>query len=192
MHKIGASLTLKLVGLVGIFAALPIVLYGQFESADRQMRDLVTRAIQDRSRMIGHALAPALDKVNAPGSEQLNAELAKFAIDGTVLRLMLQPAAGGVDRHRRRHRGPRAQDRHGRRASGRRRAADAAGPPALLDQVAQQDREDPVAVDEVAGVGGHDRPPRCTRDCCRYCLFGLVIVCERFRTTCDGPDHLDF
>ena len=95
MHKIGASLTLKLVGLVGIFAALPIVLYGQFESADRQMRDLVTRAIQDRSRMIGHALAPALDKVNAPGSEQLNAELAKFAIDGTVLRLMLQPAAGG-------------------------------------------------------------------------------------------------
>ena len=95
MHKVGASLTLKLVGLVGIFAALPIVLYGQFESADRQMRELVTRAIQDRSRMIGHALAPALDKVNAPGSEQLNAELAKIAIDGTVLRLMLQPAAGG-------------------------------------------------------------------------------------------------
>ena len=58
MHKIGASLTLKLVGLVGIFAALPIVLYGQFESADRQMRELVTRAIQDRSKMIGHALAP--------------------------------------------------------------------------------------------------------------------------------------
>jgi hypothetical protein len=59
-RRLGASLTLKLVGLVGIFIALPIVLYSQFESADRQMRDLVTRAIQDRSKLIGHALAPVL------------------------------------------------------------------------------------------------------------------------------------
>ena len=36
------------------------MLYSQFESADRQMRDLVTRAIQDRSKLIGHALAPVL------------------------------------------------------------------------------------------------------------------------------------
>src|SRR6202012_2011432 len=41
-RQLGASLTVKLVGLVGIFIALPIVLYGQFEDADRQMRDLVT------------------------------------------------------------------------------------------------------------------------------------------------------
>jgi two-component system sensor histidine kinase ChvG len=41
------------------------VLYGQFETADRQMRDLVTRAIQDRSKLIGHALAPVLDKADA-------------------------------------------------------------------------------------------------------------------------------
>ena len=59
-RRLGASLTLKLVGLVGIFIALPIVLYSQFESADRQMRDLVTRAIQDRSKLIGHALTPVL------------------------------------------------------------------------------------------------------------------------------------
>ncbi len=44
--------------LVAIFVALPVVLYGQFESADRQMRDLVTRAIQDRSALISEALAP--------------------------------------------------------------------------------------------------------------------------------------
>jgi two-component system sensor histidine kinase ChvG len=80
-------------GLVGIFVALPIVLYGQFESADRQMRDLVTRAIQDRSKLIGHALAPVLRKVEPGTSVALNEELAKFTSDGTVLKLMLQPIA---------------------------------------------------------------------------------------------------
>ncbi len=80
-------------GLVGIFVALPIVLYGQFESADRQMRDLVTRAIQDRSKLIGHALAPVLRKIEPGTNVALNEELAKFTSDGTVLKLMLQPAA---------------------------------------------------------------------------------------------------
>ncbi len=80
-------------GLVGIFVALPIVLYGQFESADRQMRDLVTRAIQDRSKLISHALAPVLRKVEPGTNVALNEELAKFSSDGTVLKLMLQPAA---------------------------------------------------------------------------------------------------
>ena len=92
MRRLGASLTLKLVALVGIFVALPIILYGQFESADRQMRDLVTRAIQDRSKLIGHALAPVLRKVEPGTSAPLNEELGKYTSDGTVLKLMLQPA----------------------------------------------------------------------------------------------------
>src|SRR4029077_7185055 len=65
----------------------------QFESADRQMRDLVTRAIQDRSKLIGHALAPVLRTAEPGNDAVLNTELGKFASDGTVLKLMLQPAA---------------------------------------------------------------------------------------------------
>src|SRR5438445_8113446 len=60
IRRLAASLTVKLVALVGIFVALPVVLYGQFESADRQMRELVTRAIRDRSGLIADALAPTL------------------------------------------------------------------------------------------------------------------------------------
>src|SRR2546430_2055558 len=93
IRRVAASLTLKLVALVGIFVALPIVLYGQFESADRQMRDLVTRAIQDRSSLIADALAPSL-KTMDPGSQAaLNANLAKYSSDGTILKLMFQPGA---------------------------------------------------------------------------------------------------
>jgi len=71
-----------------------VVLYGQFEHADHQMRDLVTRAIQDRSKLISHALAPVLDKAQSTADPALNAQLAKFTSDGTVLRLMLQPPDG--------------------------------------------------------------------------------------------------
>jgi two-component system sensor histidine kinase ChvG len=67
------------------------VLYSQFESADRQMRDLVTRAIQDRSKLISHALVPALRNLEPGDAGDLNAELAKFGSDGTVLKLMVQP-----------------------------------------------------------------------------------------------------
>ncbi|HEY4169711.1 MAG TPA: hypothetical protein VGM96_23170, partial [Reyranella sp.] len=57
------------------------------------MRDLVTRAIQDRSKLIGHALAPVLRTLEPGGDGIMNAELAKFASDGTVLRLMVQPVS---------------------------------------------------------------------------------------------------
>src|ERR1700694_5177245 len=75
LHRLAASLTLKLVALIGIFAALPVVLYGQFESADRQMRDLVTRALQDRSALIADALTPTLKNVDPKGQVALNADL---------------------------------------------------------------------------------------------------------------------
>lgn len=97
-RRLGASLTLKLIAIVGIFVALPIVLYGQFESVDRQTRDLVTRSIQDRSRLIAQALTPVLANMASPAQDVLNAELQKYGADGTILKLMLQPAAGQGDR----------------------------------------------------------------------------------------------
>lgn len=78
---------------MGIFIALPIVLYGQFESADRQMRELVTRAIQDRSSLIADALTPSLKSMDPTSQVSLNADLARYASDGTILKLMFQPAA---------------------------------------------------------------------------------------------------
>ncbi len=95
-RRLADSFTLKLVALIGIFVALPIVLYGQFESADRQMRDLVTRAIRDRSALIADALTPVLLNADRNGQVALNEDLAKYSSDGTVLKLMFQP---GEERH---------------------------------------------------------------------------------------------
>ncbi|MCW5569026.1 MAG: HAMP domain-containing histidine kinase, partial [Dokdonella sp.] len=97
-RRLGASLTLKVLALVGVFVALPIVLYGQFESVDRQARDLVTRGVQDRSRLIAQAMAPILNRMKTPSQDVVNAELGKYGTPDTVLKLMFQPAAGAAER----------------------------------------------------------------------------------------------
>ena len=58
-RRIRASLTVKLVLLVGVFVALPVLLAGQFEGADRKMRDLVSRGIERQNALIAQALAAA-------------------------------------------------------------------------------------------------------------------------------------
>lgn len=57
------------------------------------MRELVIRAVQDRSKLIGYALTPVLRDAEPGAGASLSAELAKFSSDGTVLKLMVQPAA---------------------------------------------------------------------------------------------------
>lgn len=92
IRRFGGSLTLKLVALIAIFIALPVVLYGRFESADRQTRELVTRAIQDRSALIADALAPILRELTLEKAGSLNADLARYGSDETTLKLLFQPA----------------------------------------------------------------------------------------------------
>jgi len=91
-RRFGASLTVKLVVLVGVFIALPIVLYGQFEAGDRKMRDLVARGIQQQSWLVAQALGPVLDGRAIPSPEVLDRELKKYTTDGTKLDLMFRPA----------------------------------------------------------------------------------------------------
>lgn len=89
-----SSLTLKLLALVGIFLALPVILYGQFEKADRQMRELVTTSLQNRANVIAQGLTPLLDRDNPFASPPLNPVLQRFAENGTTLQLMFRPKNG--------------------------------------------------------------------------------------------------
>ncbi|HWM61861.1 MAG TPA: HAMP domain-containing sensor histidine kinase, partial [Rhizomicrobium sp.] len=87
-----SSLTVKLVLLVGILVALPILLYRQFEAADQKNRAFVSNALQRQSVLIAQGLRPMLD---TPGGlpPDLNSTLARYAGDGTSLKLMLAPSS---------------------------------------------------------------------------------------------------
>src|SRR5579859_2165965 len=86
-----SSLTLKLALLVGIFVALPVVLYGEFEKADRQARNLVAESLRHRGWLIAQAVAPLLDHAETLPGQALNDQLEKLADDGTILKLMFRP-----------------------------------------------------------------------------------------------------
>lgn len=77
--------------------ALPAVLYSQFESADAQRRDFISRGIQQRSWLIAQALKPILDQPAGPPHKALNEQLARFGDERTLLKLMFRPANASVD-----------------------------------------------------------------------------------------------
>lgn len=89
-RAVSTSLTAKLVVIVAIFVVVPIVLYGEFETADSEMRDLVITAIRHQNHIIAAALQPILDQ---PGKmpNDLSAVLAHYGGDRTMLKLMFQP-----------------------------------------------------------------------------------------------------
>src|SRR5260221_951521 len=98
IRRLAASLMLKMVALVTIFVALPILLYGQFESADRKERDLVISALQRQSWLIAQALAPLLDSPSQRLHTSLGEELSKYTDDGSTLLLMFRPSDAGAEK----------------------------------------------------------------------------------------------
>jgi two-component system, OmpR family, sensor histidine kinase ChvG len=89
-HGLG-SLKFKLLALIGIFIALPFVIYWQLEEVDHKMRDLVTRSIEQQNRLIAQALTPSLDALKTVPGDSLNPLLATYAANGTLLRLLVRP-----------------------------------------------------------------------------------------------------
>jgi len=79
--------------LVGIFLALPFVLYGQLATGDAKLRALVTSGIQQRNWLIAEALKPTLDQSGAAPSVAVKNQLARYAQDGTILKLMVRPTS---------------------------------------------------------------------------------------------------
>jgi two-component system sensor histidine kinase ChvG len=91
IDRTSASLTVKLVILVAIFLTLPFILYGQFEKADQQTRNLLTGSIQHHSWLIAQALTPILERADGPANPALAGALDKFSEDGTILKLTFRP-----------------------------------------------------------------------------------------------------
>jgi two-component system, OmpR family, sensor histidine kinase ChvG len=94
VRRLAGSLTLKLVVLIGIFALLPAVLYGEFEGADQEKRELVSSSVQRQGRLIAEGLRPLLDRDQRPPLADLNSELRKYSDDDMSLKLMFRPRQG--------------------------------------------------------------------------------------------------
>jgi two-component system sensor histidine kinase ChvG len=95
LRRIGASLKLKGAALLIIFIALPVALYSQFESAERQRKELIIRGIQHRNVLISEILRPVLQTIAPQEIPDLNGRLERFANGTAILKLLFRPASAG-------------------------------------------------------------------------------------------------
>lgn len=85
------SLVARLILLVAVFAAVPVVLYEQFREADEARQAILLGAIREKGTLIGRAMAPILARADAMPYFRLGEELARFTGGSVSVRLLFRP-----------------------------------------------------------------------------------------------------
>jgi len=82
--------------LGAIFLVVPVLLYAQFLSADRDKRALVTASVREQGHTVAAALTPVLTQPGPANLPAIGRELTRFANPLTTIKLMFRPIASGV------------------------------------------------------------------------------------------------
>ena len=86
------SLVSKLVLLLVIFCAVPVILYIQFREADAEKRLLLMESVREQGRMVAESLRPLLEQQEVSSLPLLNDEVARFATEQTGVKVLFRPA----------------------------------------------------------------------------------------------------
>jgi len=92
------SIASKMVVLLIILCAVPIIIYAQFVDADREKRTLLLQSVQEQGRLTGQALLPLL--AASDGSlplDRLREELARVAGDHANVKVLFRPRGSTVE-----------------------------------------------------------------------------------------------
>ncbi|MFO0996210.1 MAG: HAMP domain-containing sensor histidine kinase [Alphaproteobacteria bacterium] len=85
------SLGAKLIALVVIFFAVPVILYDQFQAADREKRALLLKLVQDQGRVLAESLRPRLETFDWRSNPGKATQLLPFHETGLHVRLLFRP-----------------------------------------------------------------------------------------------------
>jgi two-component system sensor histidine kinase ChvG len=85
------SIAGKLVLLVIVFAAVPVVLYSRFQTADEEKRGLLVQAIREQGRLVSEALVPLLRDFSGQNVAALNDALVRIGAGNLRIKLLLRP-----------------------------------------------------------------------------------------------------
>ena len=87
------SLASRLVLVLLVFLAVPVLVYQKFRDADVEKQDLLLRSAQQQGQLIARALQPTLEIADARLLPSLGARVAQYADDNTRVKILLRPAA---------------------------------------------------------------------------------------------------
>ena len=82
--------------LAVIFVLVPVFLYMEFRSADRDSQELLLRSVRDEGRVISQSLLPLLEAADGAALPELSRHLARFAGEVTTIKVLLAPNGGGA------------------------------------------------------------------------------------------------
>jgi two-component system sensor histidine kinase ChvG len=88
------SLATRLVLVLLVFLAVPLLIYEQFRSADAEKQALLLRSAQQQGQLVARALEPLLAGLEKRGLTGLGERLAPYADSNTSVRLLLSPTLG--------------------------------------------------------------------------------------------------
>jgi two-component system, OmpR family, sensor histidine kinase ChvG len=89
--RLRRSLVVRLAVLVIIFAAVPAVLYEQFQAADEERQILILTAIREKGQVISKTLEPLLQRADSVPYFRLGEELSQFQTGTVNLKLLFRP-----------------------------------------------------------------------------------------------------
>jgi len=96
MRARGGSLTARLIFLLVVFVAVPLVLYRLMEAADDDKRALLLKNVHERGRLVLEILRPSIEEQGLNALPSLAEKLQGLAGGDTTLRLFFKPS-GGTD-----------------------------------------------------------------------------------------------
>jgi two-component system sensor histidine kinase ChvG len=92
LRRIFRSLGSKLVLLMIVFLAVPVILYNEFRQADEEQQTLLMESVREQGRLIAQSLRPLLERQGPSPLLNLNEEVSRFAAPQTGVKVLYRPA----------------------------------------------------------------------------------------------------
>ncbi|GGB54362.1 hypothetical protein GCM10011505_39150 [Tistrella bauzanensis] len=90
------SFAVKLGILMVVFVSVPMILYDQFQEADRQQRALLLDSVQRQGNLVAQALVPLLSQFDAAAVPQVRRTIERMAQPDVSIKLLLRPTGGAA------------------------------------------------------------------------------------------------
>ncbi len=93
-RSVGGKLLLVLL----IFVAVPVIVAQQFQAAEQQRKSILLKALQDQGHLVALSVLPLLENYRPQALPELNRQVARMGSDRMRLKVLFQPtgaAAGG-------------------------------------------------------------------------------------------------
>ena len=90
-RRLVRSLAAKLIFLLAVFTAAPVIVYQNFAAADRDKQSLLLKSVQDQGRLVAAGLQPLLANFSGTMLPTLRETLLQLAGEQQRIRLLFRP-----------------------------------------------------------------------------------------------------